>query len=95
VDPLSLAIGAVLLVAGFLAGRIRRPNARPKPVTATCECGHSIGTHAKDGGRCNADVRRPGDMDHAAKWVPCACLHYVGPEPISSLFALPIADEEG
>ena len=40
-DPVSLVVGAALLIAGFLAGRVgrRRPALPPPPLTPVCGCG--------------------------------------------------------
>lgn len=74
-DPLSLLVGAALLLTGGLLGRLtRRPRAAPTTTTYTCECRHSRSFHEVGDGRCQ---RLTGiDRD-----VRCQCQGYVGPQP--------------
>lgn len=94
VDPLSLAIGAALLVSGFVAGRIgrRRQAAQPIPM---CPCEHVETMHTEDG--CTAEIRRPYYDKHGFRgngeyhYVRCACRRYGGPEVIRGVISLGIA----
>lgn len=84
-DPLSLAVGGVLLAAGWFMGRVSRRHTRAAASSVpavVCSCGHGYGGHTQ-GGQCRAEVRRlrngcTGTYD----WVACPCLTYDGPEPL-------------
>ncbi|MFI7547025.1 hypothetical protein [Actinoplanes sp. NPDC049599] len=86
IDPLSLAVGALIALAGFVAGRVthRRPET-PQP-QAICGCGHGLGQHDNSGERCHAEIGRPVHNKHGEvigqQYVPCTCRRYVGPLPI-------------
>lgn len=90
IDPLSLAVGAGILFAGFLAGRFGR---RPRAVAATCSCGHGLAYHDRQTGHCYAEKSR--DMHNyrgAIEWVRCSCRRYIGPEPLADIWIPPIAN---
>lgn len=101
-DPISLAVGAGILVFGVLAGHIsgRRAAARrrDRPQEPICGCGHHRALHNPDTLRCGTSVEvqlyNRSNYPAGTKWVPCACQRYVGPEPISTLWSPPIAAEE-
>ena len=88
-DPLSLAVGAVILAVGMLIGR-RMRRKPPKPPAIKCGCGHNYGAH-ENGGRCMAGVKtanewsldKYGDRE-ASHWhyPQCPCRAYDGPEPL-------------
>lgn len=84
-DPISLAVGAALLVAGFLAGRFRRPNRTPKEPTYQCTCKHYLSDHDPQTGVCHGTnqqkVYQDGTFRHFDT-VPCTCRNYVGPKPL-------------
>ncbi len=92
-EPVSLVIGAALLAAGFVAGRIgrRRPPAGPPPLpTPVCGCGHTLSQHDTGTNTCYAELRRDS-YDKRGRWaghtwVPCTCRQYVGPRPIDEVF---------
>lgn len=85
-DPISLGVGAVLLMLGWLVGR----RGRPKLVGAVCSCGHGYGIH-EDGKKCVAAVERPHYYSNGTRngyeWAQCACLCYDGPEPLPRVWA--------
>ncbi|RJL26579.1 hypothetical protein [Bailinhaonella thermotolerans] len=95
-DPLTLVAGAVILAAGFAAGRLTRlrPRRAPKP---RCGCGHDIAFHDGKDGSCHARVKRAVEFDQygtAKRWedTRCACRGYHGPEPLPRYYAPEIAD---
>jgi hypothetical protein len=90
-EAISLLVGAALLAAGFLAGRLsrRRPPA-PPPVTPLCGCGHALSQHDTETSTCYAELRRDA-YDKRGRWaghtwVACTCRQYVGPRPIDEVF---------
>jgi hypothetical protein len=105
VIALAMLEGALILLAGILAGRLlpgRRKGPRlpesPKPV---CGCGHHYAMHDPKTGECNVAVKgapvKWDRWDNPIKWemTGCACLRYTGPEPLPSYYAPEIAGEEG
>jgi hypothetical protein len=91
-EPVSLLVGAVLVAAGFVAGRLqrRRPGPPPPPVTPLCGCGHALSQHDRETATCYAELRRDA-YDKRGRWaghtwVPCTCRQYVGPRPIDEVF---------
>lgn len=90
-DPLSLLVGAGMLVGGFLCGRFRRPAARPPaPRPETCACGHALAYHDRATGACAERVKQESAWDSYGdaveyEYVPCACRRYVGPLPVEDL----------
>jgi hypothetical protein len=90
-EYLDFAVGAAILAIGYLGGRIHRPRKTIETPGPVCACRHTLGEHASTNGRCLAEIARPHyqiNGNHNGKeWAPCACLHYVGPEPLGNLFA--------
>ena len=90
-EPISLLVGAALLVVGFLAGRWQRKPAPPPPqMTPLCGCGHPLSQHDREHNTCHAELRRDS-FDRRGRWaghtwVPCTCRQYVGPRPIDEVF---------
>lgn len=76
-EPLTLLAGGLLLVVGWLLGRVsRKQTGSPKLM---CTCGHGYGSH--DGGKlCRDKVKRSANT--ISEWVDCACCEYDGPEPL-------------
>jgi hypothetical protein len=68
--------------------RARKPK-QPKPI---CPCEHVWGEH-KDGGKCQGMVRRAfyykTGTRNGYEWVPCSCMKYHGPVPITDQFFHP------
>jgi hypothetical protein len=98
-DPISLLIGAAILligvVLGFVFGTFRRVlsplEATPK---AVCSCSHGLGQHDEKRGNCHGQVLRRSMRDKAGnwlgdQWVQCTCRHYDGPQPIEQYLATP------
>jgi hypothetical protein len=87
-DPISLAVGAALLAAGWLSGRVtrRRPPAAAAPSGPTCGCGHSLALHDRQEGIRNGEVRREHYWDDGSRngyeWVECTCRQYTGELPV-------------
>lgn len=89
-EPVSLAVGAVLLGIGFVAGRWQRRPAAPPQMTPLCGCGHALSQHDRQTSTCYAELRRDS-FDKRGRWaghtwVPCTCRQYVGPRPIDEVF---------
>jgi hypothetical protein len=72
-DPISLAVGAVILGVGFLAGRFRRPRRTPTPYMCTCK--HPFSQHDPTTRKCHEKL----GMDRAES---CRCRQYVGELPL-------------
>lgn len=81
---LDFVVGAALLAAGYIGGRVHRPRKTSDTPRAICACGHSFGEHGETG-HCRAEVSRPAGI--VREWVPCACVKYVGPKPIEDLYS--------
>jgi hypothetical protein len=89
-DPLSMLVGAGLLVAGALVGlpvgvwRGRRGR-QPKPF---CPCEHAAPVHQDGTGPCNAQLKRTKynalGKDVGSYYVRCPCTRYMGPEIITA-----------
>ena len=75
-DPATLAVGAVILLAGYVLGRHTRT---PRRARYICDCRHPLATHDPRTGRCNhAEMRSMFDIDPT----PCSCVQYVGERPL-------------
>ena len=94
-DPLSVAVGAALVIAGAVIDRLmcrRTPGASGRVPSADCSCGHGYGTH-EGGYRCHGEIQRDRfcpDGEWAGDWVgydwvPCPCRLYDGPPPLPKL----------
>jgi hypothetical protein len=57
----------------------------PKAVEAICGCEHHLSFHI-DGKKCNKQI---GTVKHPQT---CECPNYQGPEPLSRVYAEPLAD---
>lgn len=96
---LELLAGAAILGVGWALGRITRSAPKQHTVQAVCPCRHHIGQHEDMKDRCNGTVSGPspahvGPMGNVESWeeIPCTCLHYAGPELISTFTGRPIAE---
>jgi hypothetical protein len=96
-DPLSMAVGAGLLAAGVLVGRVskRRTKDRGADTAPICACGHSLADHNRDTDACHAQIRRPR-YNKYGEWTghdytPCTCQRYIGPVPLEQVWAPPIS----
>lgn len=82
----ALEVGAAFLL-GFVSGRRRRRAGAPAQPRPVCPCGHAIGFHEERDGKCHGEEeqrRFTGPASFRDVMVPCTCLHYSGPELISS-----------
>jgi hypothetical protein len=92
VDPLSLAVGGLLVVVGFVTGRLgrRRPTGPVVP-QAVCACGHPLSQHDPESTICHAEVARDSYTKRGKwaghTWVACSCRQYIGPRPIDEVFS--------
>ncbi len=71
--------------------------AAQRPPQPVCGCTHHLAKHDKDG-KCHATVEMPVEWD--AQRNPtrfearqCDCQRYVGPEPLTTLYAQEITDQ--
>ncbi|WP_461110919.1 hypothetical protein [Streptomyces calidiresistens] len=78
--------------------QLRRAEERQRPPEPVCGCGHHLAMH--DGrGHCHEVVQRPTGWDADRRplgYEPadCACRQYVGPQPLSRIFAEDLTDHE-
>jgi hypothetical protein len=90
-DPLSLAVGALLVIVGFAAGRLSRRRPGPALPQAVCACGHPLSQHDPESATCHAEVARDAYTKRGRwaghTWVACSCRQYIGPRPIDEVFA--------
>jgi hypothetical protein len=78
---LGILAASVPVTLAYYAGR----HSRPSPPAQLCSCDHGYGSHM-DGKSCQADIRRLRDgCSSTYDWVPCPCLTYDGPEPLSAV----------
>lgn len=70
-----------MLLIGYLMGRMegRRARAAAAPPKPICMCKHNFGSH-KGGYECTVDHLD----EYGSKLSSCACLLYVGPDPLAS-----------
>jgi hypothetical protein len=100
-----MIVGALILLAGILIGRLlpgrRRQPGFAKPPEAVCGCGHHHSFHDRESSRCHATVNgvpihrdRYGYTD-GWEQVQCPCRAYSGPVPLPEYYAPEIAGEPG
>ncbi|WP_306663113.1 hypothetical protein, partial [Streptomyces alkaliphilus] len=78
--------------------QLRRAEERERPPEPVCGCGHHLAMHDRDG-HCHEVVRRPTGWDADREplgYEPadCLCRQYVGPQPLSRIFAEDLTDHE-
>lgn len=73
-------------VLGYRVGRIRQRRAGSGQPPAVCPCGHAIGFHEDQTGKCHEqnETRLYTTNSYKDVLVPCECRHYSGPELISA-----------
>lgn len=86
-DPISLAVGAVILGVGWLIGRIHRPQPASQPPLYQCTCGHPFSDHDPKTDACHGAVAGGHARTSAGDYIgiqrlPCTCRRYVGEYPI-------------
>lgn len=93
-DPMGIAIGGGLVIAGWLMGRVGRKRGKSSDSTPAllCSCEHGYGVH-QSGGTCHGDVKRP-KYNIVGSWVgneyaACPCQSYDGPEPLPRVWTDP------
>ena len=94
-DPVTIALAAVLFIAGWLTGRHARLKSAPKQPQPICMCGHHYGTHDPKHGDCNSQdkvERYSSTKGTWEEWVTCSCVRYTGPQPIEQYWVPPSAD---
>lgn len=93
-DPITLLVGAGILLAGALLGyplgrRDRNARKEPEP---RCGCTHHLAAHDPETLKCASlvavDRYRAGGDWIGEDWKPCACRKYVGPMPTDTLETL-------
>ncbi len=90
---LGMLTGGFVSIASSLAGvmiyRIKQGAKTPKPPKPICICEHNFNSHKDNGGKCNVATL----VNY--EWRGCACLCYIGPDPIlSGLWIAPTQSKE-
>ncbi|QLY31095.1 hypothetical protein [Nocardia huaxiensis] len=88
-DPISLVVGAGLVVIGWAAGRYSRRTPRVQPPSTVCGCGHDLSLHDRKAGECHAESPRKTGWGLTV-WARCGCKNYTGATPLEELFAPPV-----
>lgn len=99
-DPISILVGAGLLLLGLLLGVfatvVLLPRRTPalKTPQAVCSCSHGLGKHDEVHGKCHGEILRKNARTKEGdwigdQWVTCTCRHYDGPQPIERYLATP------
>jgi hypothetical protein len=91
--------GAVVFLAGILAGRYGpwRRSPQPQENGPSCGCGHHLSFHENGTGCCRFEKRgravRYDSGSRAVGWDTerCGCQHYSGPEPYPEYYARDIS----
>jgi hypothetical protein len=78
VDPISLLVGGVLVLVGYVVGHVVRPHVLESSIDSyVCQCGDALSYHDPDNGECYY-----AEYDYTARQdAECPCQHYVGPRP--------------
>lgn len=94
-DPITLTVGAGLVGAGWLLGRVARLKASPKQPKPVCMCGHHYGTHDPESGACDVagiEQRWTSSKGYHDVRTACPCVRYTGPQPVEQFWVPPAAD---
>src|SRR4051812_3369968 len=98
-DPISVVVGGLLVVGGWLLGRVRSRSVddslRVDP--DACGCGHPLAFHDRTARTCSAEVRRDHYNSYGEctghKWASCTCRLYTGTRPVEELLHQQFMDE--
>jgi hypothetical protein len=100
---ITMLISGGMTLLGMVIGRwVFRPFARsyspPKQPKPICGCNHELSFHDPKNGICHGTVRQPSRYDYLGNttaWmtVQCTCKQYVGPQPLSTIYAPEITGE--
>ena len=88
IDPISIALGAALVLAGFVLGKVNRRKPISADPTICVGCGHSLTYRDPATGACTAvevtqtSVFVNGDLDHYED-VLCNCKNHVNAEQMT------------
>ncbi len=78
-EPISLAVGAVIFIAGYVSGRIGRVRRMPRAADPyRCGCTHHLSQHDPATNACNVSINKHDGHGYR----PCACKQYVGERPL-------------
>lgn len=91
-DPVSLAVGAVVFGVGGVVGRMGRSKT-PKSPELICSCTHGYGMH-EAGRRCHGTTSER-DYLRDIYTVQCGCHLYDGPEPLPRTWTVETPDRGG
>lgn len=85
-DPITMVVGAVLLLVGGLIGRrTKRREKTTSPPSTICGCRHQLAMHDPETNRCHDTVNGPFS-DHQYTQVQCGCRQYTGARPIDQFY---------
>lgn len=90
IDPISVAVAAVVFVGGWLTGRHARLKRTPRQPKPWCLCGHQYGAHDPSTGECVEQEKERANYTDI--WVTCSCVRYTGPQPVEQYWVPPSAD---
>lgn len=98
-DRISLVVGGLLVIGGWLLGRVRSRSVDDslKVDPDACGCGHPLAFHDRAARTCAAEVRRDyynSYGEHSGHtWVKCLCRRYTGTRPVEELVHQQFMDE--
>jgi hypothetical protein len=90
-DPISVVVGGLLVVGGWLLGRVRSRSVDDslRVDSDACGCSHPLALHDRKMGTCFADVKREHYFStgecNGSEWARCRCRQYTGTRPIEEL----------
>lgn len=99
-DPISIAVGGILMLLGIALGRLGRRQVKaippPRPI---CSCAHGLAFHDQKTGACHGtmEIQLYNTVnDYAGKEIrDCTCRQYDGPKPIEQFFAQQMLPPDG